>query len=78
MPNSLLDTIPSSDLGESLDTRGHHAHLGKEPQDSEVEQNSGGTRSAPVSANSLGQSHIKNNINRVVLFEYHRAFVPFC
>jgi len=50
LPNSLLDTIPSSDLGESLDTRGHHAHLGKEP---EVEQNSGGTRSAPVSANSL-------------------------
>ena len=46
LPHSLLETIPSGDLGESLDIRrliepGHEAKL---------------SRSAPVSANSLGES----------------------
>ena len=49
LPHSLLETIPSGDLGESLDIRrqiepGHEAKL---------------SRSAPVSANSLGESKRK-------------------
>ena len=45
LPHSLLDTIPSGDLGESLDTRrpGRADQAGEE------------TRSAPVSAHSLGE-----------------------
>ena len=49
LPHSLLETIPSGDLGESLDIRrltepGYEAKL---------------SRSAPVSANSLGESERK-------------------
>jgi len=43
-PNRLLDSIPTSDLGESLDCR---------PRRPAVDQLQGGSRSAPVSANSL-------------------------
>ena len=42
--NRLLDSIPTSDLGESLDCRGRKT-------EEEVEKNK--SRSAPVSANSL-------------------------
>ena len=41
----LLDSIPTSDLGESLDCRG------RKKEEEEVEKNK--SRSAPVSANSL-------------------------
>ena len=44
LPNSLLATIPTSELGESLDCRPERT----------VE--AGGSRSAPVSANSVGRA----------------------
>ena len=50
LPHSLLETIPTGDLGESLDIRRLR----------EAEAGEGGeaklSRSAPVSANSLGES----------------------
>ena len=45
LPNSLLATIPSSELGESLDCR---------PQ--RTVEAEGGSRSAPVSASSVGRA----------------------
>ena len=50
LPHSLLETIPSGDLGESLDIR----RL-REPEAGEGEE-AKLSRSAPVSANSLGES----------------------
>ena len=49
LPNSLLDTIPTSDLGESLDTR----RIVNRDDHKETDENK--SRSAPVSANSLGK-----------------------
>ena len=50
LPHSLLETIPSGDLGESLDIRRlREADLGGE-EEAKL------SRSAPVSANSLGES----------------------
>ena len=50
LPHSLLETIPSGDLGESLDIRRlRDPDLGGE-EEAKL------SRSAPVSANSLGES----------------------
>ena len=56
LPNSLLDTIPTSDLGESLDTR----RIVNRVDNTETDENK--SRSAPVSANSLGEDTMIMNI----------------
>ena len=50
LPHSLLETIPTGDLGESLDIRRLRETEAGEGEEAKL------SRSAPVSANSLGES----------------------
>ena len=50
LPHSLLETIPSGDLGESLDIRRMREADIEDKEEAKL------PRSAPVSANSLGES----------------------
>ena len=68
-PNRLLDSIPTSDLGESLDCRPRRVvevensfQTQNIKQTTQVDQH-GGSRSAPVSANSLdsGDRYLGSN-----------------
>lgn len=55
LPHSLLETIPSGDLGESLDIRRLREAGEGEGEEAKL------ARSAPVSANSLGESGDRNS-----------------
>ena len=65
LPNSLLDIIPTSDLGESLDTR--RIVNQKETDESK-------TRSAPVSANSLGKRLHGHKLEMYIILNFILKF----
>ena len=54
LPNSLLSSIPSNDLGDSLDVRNRE----HDDDNNEEESYKNRERSAPDSANSLGINYI--------------------
>ena len=65
LPHSLLDTIPTSDLGESLDTR-------RIVNQKETDENK--TRSAPVSANSLGKRFHGHKLEIYIILNFILKF----